>query len=584
MPALSPETRNYINELARRLDTAGHGQKTALVEEAADFLCTSKKTIHVWLRDIAGRMTHRKTRSDKGATAVAADSLLMLASTSRESIRDNGKQTLFTTTARGMLENNGHTFGCSTGHLNRLIRNRKMNVRAQSQAAPVQQIRALYPNYLHEIDPSLCLVYYLRGTQYIIRDREFYKNKLEGLAKVKFKVYRYVLYDRASGVIIPWYVEAAGENYYSLFDFLMYAWGKQDSRLFHGVGLNLLWDKGSANTSHPIKNLLWALGVNFDAHAAGAARVKGGVENGNNIVETQFESRLRFEPVGSIDQLNAAAAAWAEAYNANLIPGQDTRLHRRGLAEPVPRYDLWQMIRAEQLRVLPPVEVCRAFMQGREELRQVKPSMAIHFKHPAADRSLDYSLRGLPAISVGDEVKIRPLIYGEYAIQIEVQRYDGEPLLYRVEPELAYDKFGQALSSPVAFQEYRAAPDTDATRVADVMDALAYPGQDAKKARDKKQTPFNGALDAHSYLRDIEHPTRLQRQGQDIVMPDNLANQPKILTGTAALFWLADVLKRSLTAEENAFLSARYADGVTEDQLQKLAEQFKRSAAARRIA
>ena len=46
----------------------------------------------------------------------------------------------------------------------------------------------------------------------------------------------------------------------------------------------------------------------------------GGVEGANNLVETQFESRLRFDPVHSVDQLNAAASAWAEAFNANAIP------------------------------------------------------------------------------------------------------------------------------------------------------------------------------------------------------------------------------------------------------------------------
>ncbi len=40
-----------------------------------------------------------------------------------------------------------------------------------------------------------------------------------------------------------------------------------------------------------------------------------------------------FDPVHSVDQLNAAAAAWAEAFNANAIPHQDTRLRRNGMGE-----------------------------------------------------------------------------------------------------------------------------------------------------------------------------------------------------------------------------------------------------------
>ncbi|MEQ0902912.1 integrase, partial [Pseudomonas aeruginosa] len=145
---------------------------------------------------------------------------------------------------------------------------------SQRQVDPVQALRAPHPNYLHEVDPSLCLLYYLKGRQHIMREREFYKNKLENFAKVKLKVWRYVLYDRASGALVTWYCESAGESQHALFEFLMYAWGKQEGRLIHGVPKFLLWDKGSANTSNAIKNLLDHLEVEPLEHAAGNARAK----------------------------------------------------------------------------------------------------------------------------------------------------------------------------------------------------------------------------------------------------------------------------------------------------------------------
>jgi transposase InsO family protein len=95
---------------------------------------------------------------------------------------------------------------------------------------------------------------------------------------VKFKVFRYVLWDGASGSIQPWYTEAAGESQASLFNFLMHAWSKQDGRLFHGVPKVLIWDKGSANQSHAIRNLLKSLEVEAITHEAGNSRAKGGVE------------------------------------------------------------------------------------------------------------------------------------------------------------------------------------------------------------------------------------------------------------------------------------------------------------------
>ena len=579
MPALSPEIHQYVCRLARQLDAVEHGGATPLVQQAANFLNWSPQTVYRHLKAAAGWSSGRRARSDKGSTSVSSDALATLGAAQREAVRDNGKQTLFTTTSRGMLEQNGISFGVSNGHLNRLMRDRKLNVAAQRVASPVQQLRAPHPNHTHQVDPSLCLVYYLKDRQYIIRDREFYKNKLDGMAKVKFKVYRYVLYDKASASIVPWYCEAQGEDQHNLFDFLMYAWGEQPGRLFRGVPRYMLWDKGSANQSAAIKNLLKQLEVEPLDHEAGNARAKGGVENANNIVETQFESRLRFEPVHDVAGLNAAANAWANAYNANLIPGQDTRLRRAGLATSTSRYDLWQLITADQLRLLPPVEVCRALMASKEQPRQVRPNLSISFKHPAAERPGTYSLRGLDGVNVGDTVQVRALVYGEHAVQIEVPRYDGETLIYRVEPETAFDRFGQPEAAAEIGAEYKSTARTEAEQAAKVMDAKAYPGMDAdevKAARDKKAAPFEGKLVAHSYLHDVELPTYLPRSGTEIEAPAHAqaALAPAMLDATEAMLRLRAGIGRNLTGDEYSFMTARYAEGVPEDQIDALVQQF----------
>ncbi len=578
MAALSPEACDYVRQLARRLDDAQHGTGTDLVREAGQFLGLSMATVYRHLKAVAGWSSGRKARCDKGTTSVSAEALVTLGAAQREAVRANGKQTLFTTTARGILEQNGHSFGVSNGQLNKLLRDRKLNVASQLMADPVQALRAPHSNHTHEIDPSLCLVYYLKGRQYIIRDDEFYKNKLDRLAKVKFKCYRYVAYDRASATVIPWYTEAAGENQYNLFKFLMFAWGQQSGRPFHGVPLHLLWDKGSANTSAAVRSLLDALGVNHITHEAGNARAKGGGENGNNLVETQFESRLRFQPVEDVDQLNAAAFAWANAYNANLIPGQDTRLRRPGLAAPAARYDLWQLITAEQLRVLPPVDVCQAFMRSKEEERQVKPDLSITFRHPAAERTLPYSLRGFDGVNVGDTVLVRGLIYGDCAIQVQVDRYDGEPLLYRVEPNIEFDAFGQRVDAAEIGAEYKRTAKTQAEHAATAMDEAAYPGlsvDEVKAARSKRATPFEGKLNAHSYLHDVELPAYLPRQGSAIDTPAHAAPVgPEMLAPEMAMLRIAPAIGRNLTPEEYTFFMRRYADGVPEDQVAALIAQY----------
>lgn len=580
MAALSPEICQYLRELAMRMEAPGGAPTTPMVQAAAEFLGWSAPTVYRQLKAATGWSSGRKVRADKGSTSVPPEALTALGAAQREAVRDNGKQTLFTTTGRGMLESNGIEFGVSNAQLNRLMRDRRLNVAAQRVATPVQQLRAPHPNHTHEVDPSLCLLFYLGNKQYLMRDREFYKNKLDNYAKVPLKVFRYVLYDRASGVPVPWYCEAAGESQHNLFDFLMFAWGKQEGRLFHGVPRYLLWDKGSANTSAAIKGLLDQLEITPLEHAAGNARAKGGVENANNLVETQFESRLRFEPVKDVAELNRAAAAWAEAYCANLIPGQDTRLHREGLAQPMARYDLWQLISAEQLRLLPSEAVCRALMASRLETRLVQGTQSITFKHPAAERSATYSLRGLDGVNVGDTVEVRALVYGDCAIQVQVPRYDGAMLTYRVEPERGYDQFGQLERAAVIGQEFKAAPKTDAQRAADTMDAAAYPGMDAdevRKAREKKAVPFGNSLNAHSYLKDVELPSYLPRGGTQIEAPSQAQAVIARLNATEAMLRIVAAVGRHLTAPEHEFMSARYADGVPEDQIDALIAQFSRS-------
>lgn len=576
--ALTPDIRDYLSELARKLDTCGHGERGTLMAAAQAFLGLAPATIYRQLKLACGWDAGRKTRADKGSTSVDGDALKMLGSVQREGLRENGKQTLFTPVGRSILEQNGIQLKVSNGQLNRLIRARSLDVGAQRNVSPVQALRAPHPNYLHEVDPSLCLVYYLKGRQYIMHDDEFYKNKLDNYAKLKLKVWRYVLYDRASGALQVWYTEAPGESQHSLFEFLMYAWGKSTGSLFHGVPLYLLWDKGSANTSSAIKNLLKHLEVTPLEHEAGNARAKGGVECGNNIVECQFESRLRFEPVNDIAELNAAAQAWAERYNANLIPGQDSRLRRVGLEVPVARYDLWQLILAEQLRLLPEVAVCRALMTSREVERTVGSDMCISFKHVDAERSLQYDLRGLPGITVKSKVTVRALVYGDCAIQIEAPRYDGDMLTYRVEPIRGYDVFGQRLDAAIPGQEYKALPETAIEQAAAAMDELAYPELDANQARSKQIAPFGGTLNAHGHLKDIELPTYLPRQGSTIDTPAHLRTELPVLSAMQAMLRIAEAIGRNLTQAENTWLRSTFKEGVPEDQVSALIDQFSRPA------
>lgn len=583
--AITPDTtREYLQQLASRLDAAAHGGKGALLEEARTLYGWSAGKLYAELERQAGWTSGRKTRADKGRSRQSMEALETIAAMQRGSVRANGKQTMFTPLASSIAMINGLDVSVSARQINRLMRATRINTRQQSeQRAPVA-LRSLHPNHVHQVDPSLCLVYYLRGEQRIIRDDEFYKNKLEKLAKVQFKCWRYVLWDHASSTLIPWYVEAAGESPANLYRFLMYAWGAQPGRRFHGVPKILMWDKGSANTAHAVQNLLKALEVQSITHAPGNARAKGGVEGGNNIVETQFESRLRFDPVHTVEELNAAASAWAEAYNANAIPHQDTRLRRDGMPATA-RYDLWMRIREDELRLLPPESVCQAFLEGRVSPRTVARDLTISFAHPRAGGTRTYDMAGLAGVCAGDKLDISPLLFGDCAISVRVPRYDGEDITYRLEPvAVDLDGYGRPMSAPVIGETYASRPETDADRSAKQLDGLLYPGMTADemdKARRSNAALMGGKMNTVRHLADVEIPAALPRRGTDISI-----SAPMFETAPMTHFEAAKALRgRGVERSDlHPWLVANYPDGVQEAELEHIAASLKGERTAPRLA
>jgi hypothetical protein len=516
---------------------------------------------------------------------VPDDTLMTIAAMQREGTRANGKVVLSIPTAVGMLTRAGIEVPASAGHIAKLLRDRNLDVNSQRRTEPVQPLAAPHPNHTHEIDASLCLLYYMKGRQHLIREDTFYKNKLDGYAKIQAKLWRYVCYDRASGVLMPRCYEIAGENKRTTFEFMTWAWGKKREMTPWGAPKHLLWDKGPGNTDKATGRVLAALEVDSIHHATHRSRVKGGVENAQNLVETKFESQLRFEPVGSVEELNAALWAWAEAFNANRLPGEDSRLHREGI-DPIARYDLWHLIREEQIRELPPIEVLRGYAEGPETTRKVRPDLTITYRHPGGERPDVYEVKGLDGVNIGATVEVRPLVFGNRAIHISVARYDGEPLIYRLEPSREYDVFGNIDGAPRIGEEYKGVPLTDIDRSVREMDRLAYPAartrDDILRAKQKGVTPFNGEMRAISSLHEIERIEYMPRAGSQISVPDRVHVEVKPLTHTEAAMRLRAMLRGAWTPEHYARLVREYPDGVLEEELAGFAQRIAPSAGSGR--
>lgn len=515
---LSPDMLEQLFALRDALAAAPRGEQTARVAAFAEFIGKAPNTIWLWLKTHAGYETGRKKRSDAGGSRMADSTLDVMAAMKREGVRGNGKKTMPTPVAMNIAHVNGLEVNLSKSRINALMRAKRLDANSVMAARNTIQLRSEHPNHVHQIDPSLCVVYYMGGKQRIMRDEEFYKNKLENFAKVQLKVWRYVRYDHASGSVDVRYFEAAGENQRSLFDFLLWTWGKQPNRVSHGIPRILLWDKGSANTSTAIKNLLDALGVDHQTHQAGHAWAKGGVEQANNLVETQFESRLRIEPVESVAQLNASAEKWVRDHSANAITHVECRI-KRASGELLVRDDLWSLIlRMPSLLIaMPSREVCSYFLHGGEQTRQVK-NLRISFVHPELGKSHQYDLSPW-AEHLGNNmtVTVWPLLLKDGAVRIAIPRLLDEPLLIEVPTVSNFDSFGRDMNAQLIGEFSRAVTTLD--EAAEQRLAQAAYGADATRdtaevSRAKQARPFahlneGKGLVAHSHLGKEQLPQRL---------------------------------------------------------------------------
>ena len=458
-------------------------ERKAVVDEMCRMFAFSQAKAYKVLKE-AGWSSGRKERKDAGSSSIDDKTLEMVAALLQNGVRKNGKQTMSVGLARSILVQNGFDVHLGDSRLRDLLNAKTLSPEKTKTPKPYQKMRSLYPNQVHFADPSMALIWFAPdGSQKLYDADEVYKNKnpREG----KLKCWRYVLTDHTSSSICVRYYAAMGETAVNMYDFLLYAWGKKSDPLygFHGLPELLVWDPGSANISRPVSAALKVLRVETNPHLPGNPRAKGQVEKANDIVETQFESLLKLEPVHSIEELNNAVERWCAAFNANMIPGRDTRLSRNG-KKIASRLDLWNRIEDGQIRELPDVAVCRQIFTTGIQVRRLGGDLCVSVVHPQAGTSLKYSLVHLPGILVGMNVNVQPLLVDEGAKVVVSYEADGNVQSYELEP-VEFDETEFALSAPVYGKEYKKPCDT--AREVNVK-KLAELAGDAK-------VPFAGATD-----------------------------------------------------------------------------------------
>jgi hypothetical protein len=538
--------RAYVDQMAAAETSK---QRKAVVAEMCRMFAFSEAKAYKVLQE-NGWDSGRAKRKDAGASSVDKELLIAVGDMLKQCIRKNGKATLPVNVARSILEARGLAIPVSDRRLRELLRQNHMAIADSKVPTPHQKMRTEYPNQVHFADPSVCLIYFASGgKQKIIGNDELYKNKnfLEG----KMKCWRYVLTDHYSDSLCVRYYAAMGETAANMYDFLLYAWGQKQSNVnvFHGLPELLIWDCGTANIAKATSNALKAFGVKTLPHLPGNPRAKGQVENANNLVETQFESRLRFEPVHSVAELNDAVERWYTAYNANLIPGLDTQLKRSGMTIGI-RANLWQRIPKEKLRELPDEETCRQVFANGIQTRKVAGDLTVSIVHPRAARSLRYSVRDLPGVLVGMELALQPLLVtGDTGATccpcIASYKNGGEELSFELAP-VVYDSAGFDMNSPVYGQKYKRPKDTGREIAGKILEA---PGLAAVMGP------------AHSFI-NPENPFMQQSEGTPIAVAETVHTHEIIISAVEA----AKRIKAECGSVPEGFineLKKQYPEGVS---------------------
>ncbi|MDD3310982.1 DDE-type integrase/transposase/recombinase [Pseudodesulfovibrio sp.] len=549
-------TLDTLRNLAASLDGTAHGARKPLVEDAARLLNCSEQTVYRWLKDQVGWTSGRKRRSNSGQSSVSEETCLAVAHLTHKGTRANGKRIMSLSDATAMVAASGFAdANVSPSTISRAMRQYRCHPAMLAQGKPYTSMRSLHPNHVWQVDPSMCVLFYLpKGGLAVAEESKFYKNKLDNYRKAeKGRVWRYVITDHYSGTIYVRYVQAAGESAQGLIDVFLDAIsdrGRHDP--MHGVPDRLYMDKGSANTARLFTNLLDRLSVKWDTHKAGNPRAKGQVECGNNIVETKFESRLTFLRVGSVEELQTQANRWCQHYNAF---SKHTRTGRT-------RNEVWLTITEDQLRLAPPLALCRELVTTQPKDVQIKGDMTISHAVKGYGRHR-YDLRTLPGLVPQMHVDVVVNPYRAPAIDVVVHDPSlPEDLVWTVEP-IVTNEVGFRTDAPVWGQEYQAQPDTLADKRVKAIDEAA--GVDAKHPN------APAGVDVMADIRPA--PEYLPRRGRDLGLDASRRELAPYKTVEAAM-QLKGRLGDQWTGEAYAWLMQRYPEGVPVEDLDKIVERF----------
>jgi len=565
--------------LAREIEQAPHGSKTALCLAAASELGITLATVYRKLKEVTVAPS-RKRRTDAGTSALERHEAELISAVLIQSIRDNDKQLSTLERAVERLRSNGKIIAgrvdtdsgeilpLSVDAISRALRAYGLHPEQVLRPAPAVELVSLHPNHVWQIDASISTQFYLAddGARTMSK-AEFYDGKPENLRRIeRQRLWRYVITDHTSGTLYLHYVLGAesAENLCHVLISAMQKRGEQDP--FCGVPFMIMTDPGAAMTSAMFRNLCRALSIELIINKVGNARAKGQVEQAHNIVEREFESGLRLmDKPSTLEQINGLAGRWMRHYNATAI---HTR-HRRT------RYGLWMSIKAEQLRIAPAADICRELAIAQPVTRKVTAKLRVPF------RGAEYDIASVPGLMVGDTVLItRNPFRDESSAQLVMTGADGREHFHVIE-RIEKDDNGFAANGAtrrVIGEGYNALGESQAEQTRKVLDQIAT-GTDsveaAEKAKKAKVTPFGGEIDPFKEQANTALPAYLPKRGTELetrvtvatveIKPLSYVEAAKVLRARLGASWSADSL---------AWLKSEYPNGVPEAELDSIVSRL----------
>ena len=565
---------------ANRVETATFGETEKEIAAGCEQTGLSRATFLRQIKPYRPK-SNRKVRSDKGKHQLDKAELALISSAWLYMRRKNGKTMATLERVLDILRANhrikaefidyktGEVRPYSATAVERALRNANLHPDQLLRPAPVVQMQSKYPNHVWQIDPSLCVLYYLKETGKgnglcIMEQEAFYKNKPANVAKVEpQRVWRYVITDHTSGVIYVEYVYG-GETAENVSQCFINAIQPKASKAepFFGVPKILMFDRGTANTSQMFTHLLNQLDVRIEVPKAHNARAKGQVEKGNDIVERQFESGLRFMNVSGLDELNQLAHQWMRYFNGKAVHSRHGRT----------RYQMWQFICPEQLIVPPSREICQELMITALSERTVNDKLEISFE------SRRYDVRKVPEARIGEKITVGKNPYRPECVQVQcferVVDEDGnedmKPYWVVVEP-VEINEYGFRVDAAMIGEEYKAHKKTEFETNKEQAEQLAYGvnnEDDLKRAKKANAPLFNGEINPYKHIEDTSLNWFVPKKGQEHELT---ANARRVEQKPVGLVECAKQLKARFpqwNGKHYKQLATHFPDGVPTETLE----------------